>query len=356
MSTVEGATPTPEPEGATTTPEPEGGTPTPEPAGGTTTPEAAGGPSGADVPRIELDLLVGGAHHDPHSILGMHPAPDGQVVRTLRPDATKVVVVTERGLTELTRVHEGGVFAAVLPGVTQKIDYQLEVMYGTETHLVDDPYRWLPTFREMDQHLFGEGRHERLWDVLGAHAHSYPTLHGTVWGTSFAVWAPNARGVRVTGDFDHWEHRTYPMRSMGGSGVWELFIPGVRSGTRYRYAILGADSVWRDKADPMAFAAEQSPGTASIVYTSSYDWKDADWLEHRARTTWHKEPMSIYEVHVGSWRSGLGYRQLADELVDYLVDTGFTHVELLPVAEHPYGGSWGYQVTSYYAPASRWGT
>jgi len=374
MSTVEGATPTPEPEGATTTPEPEvgtttpepegatttpepeGGTPTPEPAGGTTTPEAAGGPSGADVPRIELDLLVGGAHHDPHSILGMHPAPDGQVVRTLRPDATKVVVVTERGLTELTRVHEGGVFAAVLPGVTQKIDYQLEVMYGTETHLVDDPYRWLPTFREMDQHLFGEGRHERLWDVLGAHEHSYPTLHGTVWGTSFAVWAPNARGVRVTGDFDHWEHRTYPMRSMGGSGVWELFIPGVRSGTRYRYAILGADSVWRDKADPMAFAAEQSPGTASIVYTSSYDWKDADWLEHRARTTWHKEPMSIYEVHVGSWRSGLGYRQLADELVDYLVDTGFTHVELLPVAEHPYGGSWGYQVTSYYAPASRWGT
>jgi 1,4-alpha-glucan branching enzyme len=330
------------------------GAATPEPVA--TTPEPGAAEAGVAVAGTELDLLVGGAHHDPHSILGMHPGPAGQVVRTLRPDATRVVLLAEGGPVELTRIHENGVFAGVLPGVTQPVDYQLEVTYGEQTHLVDDPYRWLPTFGEMDQYLFSEGRHERLWDVLGAHERTYPTLHGTVSGTSFAVWAPNARGVRVTGDFDHWEHRTYPMRSMGSSGVWELFIPNVHSGTRYRYAVLGVDSVWRDKADPMAFAAEQSPGTASVVHTSEHAWEDADWLQRRARTAWHAEPMSIYEVHVGSWRAGLGYRKLADELADYLAGTGFTHVELLPVAEHPYGGSWGYQVTSYYAPASRWGT
>jgi 1,4-alpha-glucan branching enzyme len=306
-------------------------------------------------PKAELDRLVGGAHHDPHAILGMHPAAGGVVVRTLRPDAAKVLVYADGKPTELTRVHEGGVFAALLPGVDRKVDYQLEVTYGSDTHTVDDPYRWLPTFGQLDQHLFSEGRHERLWDVLGAHERCYETAHGTVWGTSFAVWAPNARGVRVTGDFDHWERRAYPMRSMGSTGVWELFIPHVRAGTYYRFFILGADSVWREKADPMAFAADHAPGTASIVYTSDFEWTDAHWLEKRAATAWHESPMSVYEVHVGSWRSGLGFRQLADELVPYLVETGFTHVELLPVAEHPFGGSWGYQVTSYYAPASRWG-
>jgi 1,4-alpha-glucan branching enzyme len=214
----------------------------------------------------------------------------------------------------------------------------------------------LPTLGDIDLHLIGEGRHENLWEVLGAHVHTYQTAGGPVVGTAFAVWAPSARGVRVEGDFDYWSGRAFPMRSLGSSGVWELFIPEVGDGVRYKFEILGADSVWRDKADPMAFATEKPPATASIVYTSTYEWKDDAWLEHRAATSWHTAPMSIYEVHLGSWRVGLSYLQLADELVDYLLATGFTHVEFLPVAEHPFGGSWGYQVSSYYAPTARFGS
>ena len=146
------------------------------------------------------------------------------------------------------------------------------------------------------------------------------------------------------------------MRALGSSGVWELFIPGVGNGARYKFQVLGADSVWRDKADPMAFATEVPPATASVVHTANYEWSDDEWLATRAQTAWHAAPMSIYEVHIGSWRQGLSYRQLADELVGYVLETGFTHVEFLPVAEHPFGGSWGYQVTSYYAPSSRFGS
>jgi 1,4-alpha-glucan branching enzyme len=308
-----------------------------------------------DVSAAELDRLVGGEHPDPHAILGMHPGPNGVMVRTLRPGADRVVVHAAGQATELPKVHAGGVFAGPLPGLRQTVDYTLEVSYGPDTFSVDDPYRWLPTIGEVDQHLISEGRHERLWEALGAHERSYDTPHGTVHGVSFAVWAPNARGIRVTGDFDHWEHRTYPMRVLGSSGVWELFVPGVRAGTWYQYAVLGADGTWRDKADPMAFRAEVPPGTASQVFTSSHRWDDEEWLGRRASTAWHTSPMSIYEVHVGSWRAGLGYRELADQLADYLTETGFTHVELLPVAEHPFGGSWGYQVSSYYAPTSRYG-
>src|SRR5690606_15689961 len=206
--------------------------------------------------------------------------------------------------------------------------------------------------------LIGEGRHERLWEVLGAHVRTYDaqgSAFGEVTGTSFAVWAPNARGVRVVGDFNHWDGHAHPMRMMGASGVWELFVPGVGAGTRYKFAVLGADWVWRHKADPMAFATEQPPATASVVYESGYEWRDEDWLRRRAETTATAAPMSVYEVHLGSWRPGLGYRELADQLAGYVSDLGFSHVELLPVAEHPYGGSWGYQVTSYYAPTSRFG-
>jgi len=307
------------------------------------------------VDRTELDRLVGGAHHDPHAILGMHPGPDGVVVRSLRPGAEQVVVLVDGVGTTLEKIHDGGVFAAVLPDLAAPVDYRLEVTYDGHPVIADDPYRWLPTLSEVDQHLIGEGRHEKLWEVLGAHPRQYQTATGTVSGVSFAVWAPNARGIRVTGDFDHWERRGYPMRMVGSSGVWELFVPMVPAGTHYQFSVLGADGAWRDKADPMAFQAEAPPGRSSVVFASSYAWDDAQWLERRAATQWHSTPMSIYELHLGSWRPGLGYRQLADELVGYLTETGFTHVELLPVAEHPYGGSWGYQVTSYYAPTSRYG-
>ncbi len=306
------------------------------------------------VDKTELDRLVSGAHHNPHGVLGAHPIQPGRtVIRTLRPEAAAVSVVIGRTRTPMQRVHDGGVFEAVVDG--GPTDYRVEVTYGEQTHTVDDPYRWLPTLGEIDLHLINEGRHENLWTVLGAHVHTYETQGGAVTGTAFAVWAPSARGVRVIGDFDYWDGRALPMRSLGSSGVWEIFVPDVGDGCRYKFQILGADGVWRSKADPMAFACEVPPATASVISTSQYEWADDKWLARRAGTVWHKAPMSIYEVHIGSWRAGLSYRQLADELVDYLVDTGFTHVEFLPVAEHPFGGSWGYQVSSYYAPSARFG-
>ena len=302
----------------------------------------------------ELEQLVGGAHHDPHGVLGAHPTGDGRtVVRTLRPDARSVDVVIGKTRAPLGLVHDSGVWEAIVDGEVG--DYRLEVAYDSGTFLVDDPYRWLPTLGEIDLHLIGEGRHENLWHVLGAHVRTYDTPGGPVTGTSFAVWAPNARGVRVTGDFDFWSGAALPMRSLGSSGVWELFVPGVEDGARYKFKILGADSQWRDKADPMAYATEVPPATASVVHTDRYSWTDDAWLAQRAAADPYTSPMSIYEVHLGSWRMGLSYRELAEHLVDYVKETGFTHVEFLPVAEHPFGGSWGYQVSSYYAPSSRFG-
>jgi len=247
------------------------------------------------------------------------------------------------------------VFAGALP-VSDVPDYRLEVVYGGEAVPTDDPYRFLPTLGEVDLHLIGEGRHEQLWQVLGAHLRRYDTPSGPINGTSFAVWAPNARGVRVTGEFNYWDSRAHPLRSLGSSGVWELFVPDTGQGTRYKFDILGRDGVWRQKADPMAFATELPPATASVVYESTHKWDDDEWLTRRASGSPHRAPMSIYEVHLGSWRQGLSYTELAEQLVAYVTDLGFTHVELLPVAEHPFGGSWGYQVSSYYAPTSRFGT
>jgi 1,4-alpha-glucan branching enzyme len=320
-------------------------------------------PSSAPVRHIgedDLRAVVEGWSHDPHAVLGAHRADHGWVVRTLRPDAVSVAVLDEDGSRyEARQVHGGGIYEASLP--QQPGDYRVEVVYpdgqgGTATHTVDDPFRWLPTVGQLDEHLIREGRHERLWEVLGSHVRRYDTPRGTVEGVSFAVWAPNARGVKVTGDFDYWEARAYPMRSLGSSGVWEIFIPGAQAGTRYRYHVLGADGTWREKSDPLAFATEVPPLNASIVTESTYTWADDAWLADRAAGNWHERPMSVYEVHIGSWRQGLSYRELADELVDYVVSAGFTHLEFMPVAEHPFGGSWGYQVTSYYAPTSRFGS
>ncbi len=305
--------------------------------------------------RVELDRLIGGAHHDPHAVLGAHPLENGRtVVRALRPYAEQVVLVAAGSRVPMHRVHGGGIFQTTVDGALG--DYRLSVSTADEVYIEDDPYRWLPTLGELDLHLIGEGRHEKLWTVLGAHVRTYETASGPVTGTSFAVWAPNAQGVRITGDFSFWDGKALPMRVLGSSGVWELFLPAVRAGALYKYQILGRDGVWREKADPLAFATEIPPSTASKVNESDYVWTDADWVAKRAETAWHASPMSIYEVHLGSWRQGLSYRELATELVSYVTETGFTHVELLPVAEHPFGGSWGYQVSSYYAPTSRFGS
>ncbi|HUJ04478.1 MAG TPA: 1,4-alpha-glucan branching protein GlgB [Streptosporangiaceae bacterium] len=305
----------------------------------------------------EIDRILAGQHHDPHAVLGVHPSGRGTVIRALRPLATSVAVVLPDGARlGMDHVHEGVFSVTVTDGQEDQDgldgEYAIAVRYepdGPEL-VADDPYRHLPTLGEMDLHLIAEGRHEELWRVLGARVR--PELGGT----SFAVWAPSARGVRVIGDFNHWDGRAHPMRSLGSSGVWELFLPGVGTGARYKFELCGQDGSWHRKADPMATCAETPPATASVVYESGYRWADQDWMAARAARDPLREPMSIYEVHIGSWRPGLSYGELADELVHYVGERGFTHVEFMPVAEHPFGGSWGYQVTSYYAPSARFGT
>ncbi len=314
---------------------------------------SATAPSPVPADSDTLRAVAHGSFYDPHGVLGPHPGNGGVTIRLLRPLADSVVVITPE--TRVPARHEqDGVWVAVLPG-GEVPDYRVEVTYGDTTTLADDPYRFLPTVQELDRHLIREGRHEELWTVLGAQVRTYPSTLGEVHGTSFAVWAPNARAVRVVGDFNYWQGATHAMRSLGDSGVWELFVPGITAGARYKFEILTHDGTWRQKADPMARGTEVPPATASVVVESTYTWGDDEWMAARAATDPHNGPLSVYEVHLGSWRQGLSYRELAHQLTEYVLDLGFTHVELLPVAEHPYAPSWGYQVTGYYAATSRFG-
>jgi len=320
------------------------------------------------VPQGILHAIAEGRHYNPHEILGQHlvggtkVADPLTVIRALRPLASEVFAILESGA-HIELAHIGyGVWQGVSTVGLQA--YELEARYpDAPTWIVDDPYRFLPTLGELDLHLIGEGRHERLWDVLGAHYHSsaavapLPTdeTAGLVAGTSFSVWAPHARAVRVIGDFNSWSGILHAMRNMGSTGVWELFVPGLNPGSNYKFELLAQSGEWVRKADPMARYTEVPPMTASVIGETHYEWADAEWLAERARTQAHKRPMSIYEMHVGSWRPGLGYRDLADQLIGYLHELAYTHVEFMPLAEHPFGGSWGYQVTGYYAPTSRFG-
>ncbi len=311
----------------------------------------------------ELDLVAAGRHGDPHRILGRH----GGVVRAYQPEARAMRLLTgprsKPKASEMRRIHPAGIFEAPIgKGVK---GYRLEAEFGegaaVSTHRFDDAYRSWPTLGELDLHLFGEGRHRRLWDVLGAH----PREHDGMAGVSFAVWAPNAKAVRVVGDWNFWDGRVHQMRSLGSSGVWELFVPGVAAGSRYKYELVTADGRLILKTDPMAFLLEVPPATASIVVgPSQHDWGDQSWMEGRAGADGLRSPMTVYELHLGSWRRTEGadkkrrpltYRELAEQLPEYVADLGFTHVELMPVAEHPFSGSWGYQVSGYYAPTSRFG-
>ena len=310
----------------------------------------------------DADQLAAHRAADPHAYLGAHPDGDGGVVvRAFRPDAKAVRVHAQGRVTaELARVGEGGVFEGRVAEAQLPLEYELEIDYGPSgTFTVGDPYRFLPTLGEMDLHLAGEGRHEELYAKLGAHV----TTHQGVRGTAFAVWAPSARAVSVVGDFNSWDGRLHPMRSLGSSGIWELFLPDVESGAHYKYEIITPGGELRLKADPLAFAAEVPPDTASVVFESTHEWADREWLRARAETVQLNRPMSIYEVHLGSWRLNplegnrhLTFSELADELAAYVKDMGFTHVELLPVMAHPFTGSWGYQVTGYFAPVPSFGT
>jgi 1,4-alpha-glucan branching enzyme len=302
--------------------------------------------------------LTRGEHHDPHAILGAHRVDDGYVVRAFHPEASAVAVEAGDKLHPMQRL-DNGIWAAVVASSDSALRYRLRFEFADGTTWVrEDPYRFLPTLGAVDLHLIGEGTHERLYDVLGAHPR---TIEG-VEGVAFAVWAPAARGVRVAGDFDLWNGLIFPMRSLGASGVWELFVPEIGPGELYKYEVLGADGVLRSKGDPVGFATELRPQTASRVWDlTGYEWHDEAWMTDRAERDLYRSPMSVYEVHLGSWMrhpdgSWLGYREAALKLSEHCRKFGFTHLEFLPLAEHPFDGSWGYQVTGYYAPTARFGT
>ncbi|MFI7349780.1 1,4-alpha-glucan branching enzyme [Streptomyces sp. NPDC049936] len=297
----------------------------------------------------DRERLLAGTHHDPHSVLGAHRVPGGVAFRALRPYAREVTVLSGDLRVELHNDGDG-FFSGLLP-LREVPLHRLRVAYEETVQEVEDPYRFLPTLGELDLHLIGEGRHEQLWQALGAH----PMTHDGVAGTRFTVWAPNARGVRVAGGFNFWDGTGHPMRSLGATGVWELFLPGVGAGELYKFEITRADGSRTFRADPLARATEVPPATSSVVHASHHTWGDEEWLARRADAPAHEAPMSVYEVHLASWRPGLTYRELAEQLPAYVADLGFTHVELMPVAEHPFGGSWGYQVTGFYAPTSRLG-
>jgi len=310
--------------------------------------------------------VLEGTSADPHAILGAHPAHrdgrDGILVRALHPDAASIECLLDSGETVAMERWEGtSLHWVFLPGRTFPIRYRLRFRFpGDTTHEREDPYRFPPTVGEMDAHLFNEGTHRRLWEVLGARLR---TLDG-VEGASFAVWAPSARRVSVVGDFCRWDGRVFPMRGIGSSGIFEIFIPGIPPDTLYKYEILTADGHLRIKTDPFAVSMEYSAGHASrVVARSAYPWGDGEWMERRRHLVPAREPMLIYEVHAGSWRfvpsenhRPLSYRELAPQLAEHARRYGFTHVEFLPLMEHPYGGSWGYQVSGYFAPTSRFGT
>ncbi|WP_114394477.1 1,4-alpha-glucan branching protein GlgB [Oleisolibacter albus] len=325
-----------------------------------------------------IALIVSGNHADPFAVLGPHraagdaDAPDADSadgaqggdgptdLRVFRPDADRVEILDGSGavLAEMRRRHEGGFFEHRFDGPAPA-GYRLRLHRGAAAWEIDDPYRFPPLLGDLDLHLLGEGRHWRAYEQLGAH----PVRIDGVDGVRFAVWAPNARRVSVVGEFNGWDGRVHVMRNRPGVGVWEIFLPGLGEGTLYKYELLGPrGELLPLKADPFAFAAENRPHTASIVRRiDRQPWQDRDWLQKRAARNARTAPISIYEVHLGSWKRGEGnrfltYRELADDLVPYAKEMGFTHIEVLPVHEHPFDGSWGYQSLGLYAPTSRFGT
>ncbi|MDQ2669304.1 MAG: 1,4-alpha-glucan branching protein GlgB [Gemmatimonadota bacterium] len=312
------------------------------------------------VTRDEIAALLHGDHREPHRLLGSHRSPDGTVVRAMHPEATGGEVVAASGATFRLERVQNWLWAAATPGHEPGFRYRLRWRFADGAAWeTEDPYSFLPTVGEQDLYFFGEGTHRRLWTVMGAR----PLRHDGIEGVSFTVWAPTARRVSVVGDFCRWDGRRLPMRQLGTSGVFELFVPGVPAGALYKFEIKTREGLIRVKTDPYARSLELPPGTASRVVQSSYLWNDQEWMARRPHRDIAHEPVSIYEVHLGSWarhpdegNRSLTYREIAPRLIEHVCGLGFTHIELLPIAEHPFTGSWGYQVTGYYAPTARYGT
>jgi 1,4-alpha-glucan branching enzyme len=309
-----------------------------------------------------FDAIAGARHSDPFSFLGPHLEGGRIVIRTMQPGAQAVVVVGAGGhQVSMDKRHPAGVFEAVLPGVVEVPDYRLRATYPAGRSVeIDDPYRYGRVIGDYDLYLFGEGTHTRIYDRLGAHERTI----GSARGVHFAVWAPNAARVSVVGDFNSWDGRVHPMRVLGASGIWEIFLPAAKIGDRYKFELRAHNGEILVKADPFGVGFEVPPLSAAVVTDISYEWRDAEWMSRRPEAgSWFERPMTVYEVHLGSWarmaeHGGryLTYGELAARLIPYVKDMGYTHIELLPVMEHPYSGSWGYQVTGFFAPTSRFGS
>ena len=310
-----------------------------------------------------IHAILDASHGDPFGVLGMHQAGEKLVVRVFRPDA-RAVTVRDTGPSGASypalQVHPDGFFEAVLEGADERFPYTLDfTAHDGQQWTERDSYSIGVLLGEVDLHLFSEGQHWQLYEKLGAHLREVDGVAGT----SFHVWAPNAQRVSVVGEFNGWDGRRNPMRKLLGCGVWEIFMPGVEEGAHYKFEVKQAHGAVVLKSDPFAFFGQHGTETSSLVFDlKRYAWSDAEWMKARSAKEWHRTPMSIYEVHLGSWQRKadegdrfLSYRELADTLLPYVIVMGYTHIELMPVAEHPFEGSWGYQVTGYFAPTSRFG-
>ncbi|MGF1622671.1 MAG: 1,4-alpha-glucan branching protein GlgB [Rhodomicrobiaceae bacterium] len=317
--------------------------------------------NGVHPPAEIVGAVVKGVHGDPFALLGPRAVDGGVVIRAFVPDADGLAVIdrdTGATLTELERIDEAGFFSGLVAHGAMPFDYRLRARRQGDQWDFEDPYRFSPLIGELDTYLLGEGSHKRLWERLGAHL----VEHQGVEGVHFAVWAPSAKRVSVVGEFNFWDGRRHVMRLHPGVGVWEIFIPGLPVGTVYKYEIIGAQGELLPlKADPFGFGAELRPKNASVVRKiDSFEWSDSGWRAERGAKQAVDAPISIYEVHLGSWRRGddnrfLSYDELADQLIPYVTDMGFSHIELLPITEYPFDGSWGYQPIGLFAPTARFG-
>ena len=316
----------------------------------------------------DVERIVSTNHHDPFQVLGPHLVErDGKTalaVRAYLPDAKQAFVLLSREGKKrqeipMSLIHEQGFFEAVIKDCAEVVPYELKkVLAAGQTAEFHDSYSFMPTLTDFDIYLFNAGDHLRIYEKLGSH---YAEVNG-VGGVQFAVWAPSAKSVSVIGTFNNWDRRFHAMRVLGSSGIWEIFIPGLPEGTLYKFQIKTGNGSYTDKADPYSFEMEVRPKTASKVnFLRTFEWHDTDWLADRAKGNQASRPLAVYEVQLGSWQRGEGnrwltYREIAEKIVDYVKRTGYSYIELLPVMEHPFDASWGYQVTGYFAPTSRYGS